>query len=208
VRGVHSDGIVFRRPGPLAAVAVLLVLTAGCGTTAELTDTPSGNASLSVAGYEPIADTSPVETRAFWDRSSTWEDPRVRNVTVTSRTRTYHNASGADTVVVYTTPKKPYVKADRPRSMSPAELAALATRSVDLPALGPDSRPTRDASLLDRNVTVHTLSTSDGTPTGHVASVATSDAVVVVVVLGDVDAGTLERVLAGVTLYGGFEGDG
>jgi len=184
---------------------VLLVLTAGCGTTAELTDEPGLNATLSASGYERTADESPVETRAFWDRTSNWEDPDVRNLTVTSRTRAYHNLSGADTVVVYTTPKRPYVEADRPRSMSPVELAALATRPVEIGPVGTDSRPSHTASLLDRNVTVHALTDTDGTTTEHVASVATGDAVVVVVVVGDADRRTVDRALGGVTLSGGFE---
>ena len=182
-----------------------MLLTAGCGTTAELTDEPRRNATL--PGQEPTANASPVAERAFWDRSSTWEDPRVRNVTVTSRTYTYRNLSGADTVVVYTTPKKPYVQADRPRSMSPAELAALATRSVESPPPGTDSRPTGAAPLLDRNVTVQALSDAEG-PTSYVAHATTSDAVVIVVVSGDADDRTIERVLDGVTLYGGFGADG
>jgi len=187
---------------------VLLVLTAGCGTTAQLTDEPARNATLSLSGYERTADAAPVETRAFWDRSSTWEDPRVRNVTVTSRTHTYRNVTGADAVVVYTTPKKPYVKADRPRSMSPVELAGLATRSVDTPPLGTDSREAYPASLLDTNVTVRALTGADGTPTGHVAHATTSDAVIVVVVVGDADRRTVGRVLGRVTMYGGFGAEG
>lgn len=189
------------------AVAALLVLTAGCGTTAHQTDAPVQNATLSVSGYERTADASPVETRAFWDRTSNWEDPGVRNVTVTSRTRTYHNLSGAGTVVVYTTPKKPYVEADRPRSMSPVELAVLATRPVAVDPAGTDSRPGHTASLLDRSVTVHELTDTDGTTTGHVASVATSDAVVVVVIGADADDRTVDHVLDGVTLYGAVETD-
>ena len=180
------------------AVVALLVLTAGCGATVQPTDQPVRNATLSE--NEPAADASPVETRAFWDRTSNWEDPRVRNVTVTSRTRTYRDAGGADAVIVYTTPKKPYVKADRPRSMSPVELATLATRSTDIPWTGTDSRPAHTASLLDRNVTVHALTDTGGTATGHVASVATGDAVVVVVVVGDADTQTVDRVLDGVTM--------
>lgn len=199
---------MFQRRELGAVAVVLLVLTAGCGTTAQETDEPVRNATLSVSGYDPIADASPVETRAFWDRTSNWEDPDVRNVTVTSRTRTYHNLSGADTVVVYTTPKRPYVQADRPRSMSPVELAALATRPVDVDPAGTDSRPGHTASLLDRNVTVHTLTDVDGITTGYVASVATSDAVVVVVVDGDADSRTVDRVLGGVTLSDGVETDG
>ena len=196
---------MLRRRELRVAVVALILLTAGCGTTAELTDEPRRNATLS--GYDPAANTSPVAERAFWDRSSTWEDPRVRNVTVTSRTYTYRNRSGADAVVVYTTPKKPYVQADRPRSMSPVELAALATRSVDSPPLVTDSRPAASASLLDRNVTVQALSDA-GDTTGYVAHATTSDAVVIVVVSGDADDRTIERVLDSVTLYGGFGADG
>lgn len=207
VGGARRDHTVLRRRELGAVAVVLLILTAGCGTTAELTDEPVRNATLSVSGYEQTADASPVETRAFWDRRSNWEDPDVRNLTVTSRTRTYHNLSGADTVVVYTTPKRPYVEADRPRSMSPVELAALATQAVETSLVGNDSQPGHTASLLDRNVTVHALTDTDGATTGHVASVATSDAVVVVVVVGDTDGRTVDRVLGGVTLSGGFETD-
>ena len=203
--GVLTERIVFHPREIGAAVVVILVLTAGCGTTAQPTDEPVRNATLS--GDEPTADASPVEIRAFWDRTSNWEDPDVRNVTVTSRARTYHGVTGADAVVVYTTPKKPYVRADRPRSMSPPELAALATRSADVSPTGTDSRPAHAASLLDRNVTVHTLTDADGTATGHVASVATSDAVIVVVVAGDADSRTVGRILDGVTLSGGVGAD-
>ena len=80
--GVLTERIVFHRREIGAAVAVLLVLTAGCGTTAQPTDEPVRNATLS--GDEPTADASPVAIRAFWDRTSNWEDPDVRNVTVTS----------------------------------------------------------------------------------------------------------------------------
>ena len=183
---------------------VLVVLTAGCGTTAYPTDEPVRNATLS--GSEPAAGASPVETRAFWDRSSNWEDPRVRNATVTSRTHVYRNVSGADGVVVYTTPKKPYVKADRPRSMSPVELAALATRSVETPSPGTDSRQVFTGTLLDREVPVRALTDGDGPTTGYVAHVANSDAVVVVVVTGDADRRTVERVLGNVTLNSGVAG--
>jgi hypothetical protein len=199
---------VLRRRELRVAVVALILLTAGCGATAEPTDEPQRNATLSLSGYDPAANASPVTERAFWDRSSTWEDPRVRNVTVTSRTHTYRNLSGADAVVVYTTPKKPYVQADRPRSMTPGELAALATRSVDTPRLGTDSRPAGSASLLDQNVTVQALSDAGAPTTGHVAHITTSDAVVIVVVVGDADDRTIERVLDGVTLYGGFGTDG
>lgn len=201
--GAHSKRVL-RRPELRVAALALLVVTAGCGTTAQLTDEPRRNATLS-SGYGSTANVSPVETRAFWDRSSTWEDPRVRNVTVTSRTNAYRNLSGADAAVVYTTPKKPYVKADRPRSMSPAELADLATRSVDVAPVGSESRRAYPASLLDGNVTVQALVDADGTTTGYVAHATTSDAVVVVVVVGDADRATVERVLGRVTMYGGIE---
>jgi hypothetical protein len=187
-------------------VVVLLVLTAGCGTTVTPTDEPERNATLS--GYEPTATVSPVETRAFWDRSSNWEDPDVRNATITSRTHVYRNLSGADAAVVYTTPTKPYVQSDRPRSMSAVELADLATRAVAIPQLGTDSRRAYSGSLLDREVTVRALADSDGTATGYVAHVATGDAVVVVVVVGDVDRSTVGRVLDGVTLDGGVAAEG
>lgn len=204
--GARRCSIVLRRRDLRVVVAALLVLAAGCGASAQPTDEPVRNATLS--GHEPMADASPVETRAFWDRTSNWEDPRTRNATITSRTRTYNDVGGADAVVVYTTPKKPYVRADRPRSMSPAELAALATRSTDVPEVGTDSRPADTASLLGRNVTVHALSSAGGADPAHVASTTTNDAVVVVVVTGDVGPRTVERVLGGVTMYGGFEAAG
>ncbi len=204
--GAHIQRTVFPRRELRVVVAALLVLAAGCGATAQPTDEPVRNATLS--GHDPAADASPVETRAFWDRTSNWEDPRTRNATITSRTRTYHDVHGADAVVVYTTPKKPYVRADRPRSMSPAGLAALATRSADVPPVGTDSRPAGTASLLGGNVTVHALSGAGGADPGRVASTTTNDAVVVVVVIGDADPQTVERVVGGVTMYGGFDTDG
>jgi hypothetical protein len=197
---------VSKRPGARAVVVVLIVLTAGCGTTAHPTDEPRRNATLSLSGYEPASDASPVETRAFWDRSSNWEDPRVRNATITSRTYTYRNLSGTETVVVYTTPKKPYVKSDRPRSMSPVELVDLATRSVDTPSLGTDTRNASSGTLLDREVPVRALTDGDGPTTGYVAHGVTSDAVVIVVVTGDADRRTVGRVLGNVTLNSGVAG--
>ena len=184
---------------------VLVVLTAGCGTTAYPTHEPEQNATLS--GYDPGSGASPVETRAFWDRSSNWEDPDVRNATVTSRAYTYRNVSGGE-AVVYTTPKRPYVESDRPRSMSPVELAALATRSVDTPSPGTDSRQVFTGTLLDREAPVRAVTDGDGPTTGYVAHVVTSDAVVVVVVVvtGDADRRTVERVLGNVTLNSGVAG--
>lgn len=195
-----------KRPGARAVVVALVVLTAGCGTTAYPTDEPEQNATLS--GYDPASDVSPVETRAFWDRSSNWEDPDVRNATVTSRAYTYRDLGGPDAAVVYTTPKKPYVESDRPRSMSPVELAALATRSADTPLPGTDTRQVFSGRLLDREVPVRALTDGDGAPAGYVTHVATSDAVVIVVVVGDADRRTVTRVLGNVTLHGGVAAAG
>ncbi|GGJ02509.1 hypothetical protein GCM10008995_10370 [Halobellus salinus] len=197
-----------KRPGIRAVALLLVVLTAGCGTTAYPTDNPEQNATL--PGYDPGSDVSPVETRAFWDRSSNWEDPDVRNATVTSRAYAYPTLRGTDAAVVYTTPKKPYVESDRPRSMSPVELAALATRSVDTPLPGTDSRRVFSGTLLDREVPVQALTDGNGTTTGYVAHVATSDAVVVVVVVvaGGADRRTVTRVLSNVTLNSGVAAAG
>ena len=180
---------------------VLIALTAGCGTTAQLTDTSTRNATLPLSAYERTAEASPVDTRLFWDRSENWEDPGNRNVTVTSRAYAYRNASGADAVVVYTTPKKPYAGDDKVRSMSPAALAELATGSVRTPPLGTDSDPAYRAALLERTVTVHELTRADGDGTAHVASTSRDDAYVVVVVTGGAERSTVERILGGVTRY-------
>lgn len=180
----------------LVLLTTWLVFTAGCAATTQLTDEPTRNATLS--GASLIDDASPVTTRAFWDRSSNWEDPRPRNATITSRTRTYDDGRGTDAVVVYTTPKKPYVKADRPRSMSPPQRARLATAAADVPAVGANSRPVATASLLGQRVTVHALSGPAAPGAAAVASVATSDAVIIVVVFGTTDIETVRRVLTAV----------
>lgn len=184
------------------ALVVVIALTAGCSVTAQPTDEPRRNATLSLPSYEQVDEAAPVETRAFWDRSENWEDPGYRNVTVTSRARAYRNLSGTDTVVVYTTPKKRYAESDRVRSLSAPDLTDLATRSVDVPPLGDNSGPTDRGSLLDENVTVRTITDPGGNATGYVTRVARDDAVVVVVVAGEVDGPTVQRVLDGVTLSG------
>jgi hypothetical protein len=190
------------------ALVVVVALAAGCSATAQPTDEPRRNATLSLQSYEQTGEASPVETRVFWDRSKNWEDPGNRNVTVTSRAHAYRNLSGTDTVVVYTTPKKRYAESDSLRSLPAPDLAELATRSVEVPPLGNDSGPTYRASLLEENVTVRTVTDTSGNTTGHVARVARSDAIVVVVVADGADRRTVERVLDGVTLDASFAAEG
>jgi hypothetical protein len=182
----------------VACVAVL-VLAAGCTTAALPTETPARNATLSLPEFERTDDATVVETRVFWDRSKSWEDPGNRSVNVTSRVRAYRDA-GDTSVVVYTTPRKQYVGDDRVRALSAPALADLATRSVGVGPLGDGSGPTFDASLLGRNATVRTVVDADGTTTGHVARVTRDGVVVVVVVAGGADRRTVERVLDGVAL--------
>jgi hypothetical protein len=190
----------------VACLLGVLLLTAGCSTTALPTDEPARNATLSLSGYERTGTASPVETRTFWDRSKSWEDPGNRTAAITSRANTYRNASGGDAVVVYTTPTKRYVGDDRVRSLSAPNMTALATRAVESPAFSPDGEagPGYPASLLDEAVTVRTVTDGNGTTTAHVAHVVRDDVTVVVVVTGDADRATVERVLAGVTLFQRF----
>lgn len=183
-------------------IVIGLVLVAGCSAGAPPTDEPTRNATLSLSGYERTADASPVDTRLFWDRTSNWEDPENRSVNVTSRVRTYRNLSGADTVVVYTTPEKPYVGADRIRPMSAAERARMATRSAEFPRFGNDTDRTYTASVLDRERTVQVLADPEGAATTHVTHVSRRDAVVVVVIDG-ADRSTVERVLGSVSFRDG-----
>lgn len=194
----------------VASLLVVLALTAGCSTTALPTEEPVRNATLSSSGYERAGAAAPVETRLFWDRSKSWEDPGNRTAAITSRANTYRNASGADRVVVYTTPTKRYVGDDRIRSLSAPNMTALAVRSVEIPgaSFGNDSGPSYRASLLDEEVTVRTVTDDDGTTTGHVAHVVRDDVIVIVVVTGDADRATVERVLGGVTLFRRGTADG
>jgi len=194
-------------PRRYVALVVIIALTAECSVTAQPTDEPRRNATLSLSSYEQIGAAAPVETRVFWDRSKNWEDPGYRNVTIISRTHTYRNLSGTDTAVVYTTPRKRYAESDRVRSLSASNLTDLATRSVEVPPLGNNSGPTYRGSLLDRNVTVRTITDTGGNATGYVTRVARDDVVVVVVVAGEADRPTVQRILDGVTLSGGFAVD-
>jgi len=189
-----------------AAWLVVLLLAAGCSTTAQPPDAAASNATLSLSGYEDAGNASAVERRTFWDRSKSWEDPGNRTARVASRTHAYRNTSGADSVVVYTTPARRYVGEDRIRSLSALALAELATRSVGAPPLGNASGPTYRASLLDDDVTVRTV-TDGGETTAHVARVVRDDVIVVVVVAG-ADRATVERVLGGVTLSRGLGASG
>jgi hypothetical protein len=186
------------------ALVVVIALAAGCSATAQPTDEPRRNATLSLESYEQASEAAPVETRVFWDRSKNWEDPGHRNVTVTSHAREYHNLSGTDTVVVYTTPKKRYAESDSVRSLPAPDLADLATRSVGVPPIGNNSGSAYRASLLAQNVTVRTVTDDAGDATGYVARTVREDAIVVVVVAGEAEKPTVERVLDGVTLYEGF----
>ena len=184
-------------------LVVIVALAAGCSATAQVTDEPTRNATLSLPGYEQTDGVSSVETRVFWDRSKTWENPGNRSVRVTSHTYTYRNSSGTDSVVVYTTPKKRYVGSDRLRSLPASDLADLATRSADVRPPGNDSGPSYRTSLLGTDVTVQTITHDVNDTTDYVAHAARDDAIVVVVVIGEADQSTVERVLGGVTLYAG-----
>ncbi len=106
----------------------------------------------------------------------------------------------AGTVVVYTTPAEPYVGADNPRGLSAVDLAALATRSVDVAPPGTASEGEYAASLLNRSATVDRVVDAEGETAGHVARVVDDETFVVVVVVGDVDEASVERILAGVTI--------
>lgn len=182
-------------------MVVGLVLLAGCGTTVQETDKPTRNATMSLSGYERTADVSPVEMRMFWDRTSNWEDPQNRSVRVSSRARTYDNVSGADTVVVYTTPEKTYAGEYRIQAMSPADRARMATESVEFPSFGNETQRNYTASILDRERTVRVLPGAAGTPV-HVTHTARNDAVVVVVISG-ANRSTVERALGSVSFRGG-----
>jgi hypothetical protein len=180
---------------------VLLVLTAGCVTTADQpTETTTRNATLSLTGYDRTASASPVETRLVWDRSESWENPGEQNVTIVSRAHAYRGVERADTVVVYTTPAEQYVGPDHLRSMSASRLAALATRSVDAQPVGTTPGGNYTARLLGDNTTVRTLSDAETTRTTHVAYTVDDQTFVVVVVSGETDRSTVGRVLEGVRL--------
>lgn len=180
----------------------VLALTAGCSASGQPADEPRRNASLSLPEYERTGAATSVETRVFWDRSKSWEDPGNRTGEITSHALAYRNSSGTDTVVVYTTPRKRYVGTDSVRSLPAPEMADLATRSVETPPLGDATGRSYRASLFGENVTVRTVTDAANGTTGHVTHIVGDDAIVVVVVVGDVDRTTVERVLEGVTLYG------
>ncbi len=191
-----------------SALLLVLLLTAGCSATAQPPDAPTRNATLSLSGYEQAGGASSIERRTFWDRSKSWEDPGNRTARVASRSYTYRNRSGADSVVVYTIPTKRYVGFDRVRTLSAPALADRVTQSAEVPPLGNDTGPTYRASLLDENVTVRTVVDAGGNITGHVARVVRDDVTVVVVLMGDADRRTVRRVLRGVTLDGRLVTDG
>lgn len=184
----------------VAWLIVLVALTAGCSATGQPADETERNATLSLPGYEQTGDASPVETRFFWDRSKSWENPGNRSVTVTSHAATYSNLSGTDTAVVYTTLNKPYVGSDRLRSLPAPDLADLATRSVETRPIGNTSDSSYRATLFDNEVTVRTVTDAGNDTTVHVAQGTRGDALVVVVVAGDVERSTVDRVLGSVTL--------
>jgi hypothetical protein len=194
----------------VACLVVVIVLTAGCSTSALPAEQPVRNATLSLSDYERTGAASPVETRTFWDRSKSWEDPGNRTATITSRANAYRNTSGAEAVVVYTTPTKRYVGADRIRSLSAPDMARLATGATEAPTapLGNDTGRSYRGSLLGEEVTVRTVIDDTGTTTGHVAHVVRDDVIVIVVVGGEADRATVERVLDAVTLFEGLSTDG
>jgi len=177
----------------------MVALLAGCTTSAQPAIAPAGNATLALAEYEHTSETSAVETRTFWDRSKTWEDPGNQTATVTSQAHTYHNATGRDTVVVYTTPKKRYVGGDQIRSRSPAELALRATRSVETPPIGNETGPSYQASLLAKTTTVQEISHRTNDTTDYVAYTTRDDVIVIVVVFDGADRSSVDRVLENVT---------
>lgn len=185
-----------------AWLVVVIALTAGCSATGQPADEPKRNATLSLSGYEHTGGASSIERRVFYDRSRSWENPGNRTVVATSRASTYSNASGTDTAVVYTTLNRPYVGSDRVRSLPAPDMADLATRPVETRPLGNASGSSYRAVLLDEEATVRTVTRAGDETTAHVAHVTRDDAIVVVVVVGDVDRSTAERVLGGVTLRG------
>jgi hypothetical protein len=191
------------RKGCLVVAVALVALTAGCTAGADRpVQTPERNATLSLSGYERTHTVSTVETRGVWDRSKNWEDPGERNMSIHSRAHAYRAPGDTDSpsVVVYTTPNVRYTGADRLSSMSPADLAALATTPVgDAPA-GTARNGSHTARLLGDRVSVRTLVDPSGTPTAHVATATDPGVAVIVVVSGEADRATIDRILEGVTL--------
>ena len=181
---------------------LIIALTAGCSATAQSAETPSRNRTLSLPNYEYAGSASSEENRVFWDRSKSWEDPGNRSARIVSYTHTYRNLNDTDTVAVYTIPRKKYVGSDSVRSLSAPELADLATGLVDVRLPGNESGPTYRASLLDRDVTVRTITDAGGNATGHVTRVIRDDVIVAVAVAGEANRTTVERVLGNVSLYG------
>lgn len=181
-------------------LVVAIALTAGCSASVQSAEKPTRNATLSLPEYEHTGGASSVETRVFWDRSKSWEDPGNRSAPVTSRTYTYRNSSGTDTVVVYTTPNKRYVGPDRVRSLPAPDLADLATRSVEVRPSGTISGSSYRTTLLGTEATVRTVTHAEHNTTDYVAQGTRDDAIVVVVVVGGADRATVERVLDGVSL--------
>lgn len=194
------------RRGCLVVVVALVALTAGCTAGADRpVQTPERNATLSLSGYEQTRVVSTVETRGVWDRSKNWEDPGERNMSIHSRAHAYRAPGDTDpaSVVVYTTPNLRYTGADRLSSMSPADLAALATGPVGDAPTGTARNGSHTARLLGDRVSVRTLVDASGDPTAHVATATDPGVAVVVVVSGETDRATLDRVLEGVTLPAG-----
>jgi hypothetical protein len=181
---------------------LVIALAAGCSATAQSAETPSKNATLSLSNYEHEGAASSDEVRSFWDRSKSWEDPGNRSARITSHTHTYRSLNDTNTVAVYTIPRKKYVGSDSVRSLSAPELADLITGSVDMSLPGNESGPTYRASLLDKDVTVRTVTDAGGNATGHVARVPRDDVIVAVRVAGGADRTTVRRVLDSVSLHG------
>ncbi len=186
----------------MVCLVLVIILTAGCGATAQSSERPSKNATLSLPDYNATEEASSDEMRVFWDRSKSWEDPGNRSAMIASHTHAYHNPNNTHPVAVYTIPKKKYVGSHSVRSLSAPALAGLATESVDVRLPGNESGPTYSASLLDKSVTVRTVTGAGENATGHVTQVIRDDVIVVVAVAGGADRATVRRVLGGVSLYG------
>jgi hypothetical protein len=181
---------------------LIIALVAGCSATAQSPETPSRNGTLSLPNYEHAGSASSEENRVFWDRSKSWEDPGNRSAMIASHTHTYRNLNDTDTVAIYTIPRKKYVGSDSVRSLSAPELGDLITGSVDVGLPGSESGPTYRASLLDRDVTVWTVTDAGGNATGHVTRVTRDNVIVAVAVAGGANRTTVERVLGNVSLHG------
>jgi hypothetical protein len=89
-------------------------------------------------------------------------------------------------------------------------MAGLATGSTEVPTppLGNDTGRSYRGSLLGEEVTVRMVIDDTGTTTSHVAHVVRDDVIIIVVVSGEADRATVERVLNGVTLFQGLSTDG